>query len=720
VERTESGVALGTAPYMSPEQARGESVNRRTDVWAFGCILFEMLTGERAFPGASRADALAAVLQREPEWGSLPEGTPEALRRILRRCLQKDARERQRDIADVKLELKEMLSSGPERQSLPRRRSMSWALGIAGLLSVVGVAFWFLRAKAPPATDVSKPRFQLTIPRGVRLSAGPFTAFATSPDGARIAFAGCRSGALGREISTCQLFLREASNIDAVPLPDTEGAMSPFFSPDGQWIGFGARGLLKKIDVKSRTVVSIAELGPSLRGGSWGEDGSILFGSGAFRSGLLRVSADGGEPQEVTRVDRDRKELSHRWPQILPGGDAVLLDVAYEDFLHDVAVANLETGETRILVENAGCPKYLRGHLLFGRDGIVYGAPFDAERFELLRSPVPVLEGVFMWSSPGELASVAGEVRYDVAGNGALLFSPREARLPKRTLVLVDRDGRRKPLSESRGAYSFPRFSPDGLKIAVGVESDGGSSRAMVVDIASDAWTVVGGGDDYMPGAWMPDSQHLLLTTSGSQGIVLAPLDGSATPETLLVGEAQGLSVIPDGTAVLFWRQRGAAQRDIWRLPLGDSGEAEPWLATESSEGGPSGSPNSRFVAYQSNDSGRLEVYVRAYLGSGARHLVSTQGAGVPRWSHQSGEIFFENQGVLWTASVRTSPTFAAEPPRRLFDLSEELIGGGWDPSPDGQYFAMVELDPFELRPLDIVVVPDFLEEMKARLSSAN
>jgi serine/threonine-protein kinase len=404
--------------------------------------------------------------------------------------------------------------------------------------------------------------------------------------------------------------------------------------------------------------------------------------------------------------------LDHRWPLILPGRRFALLDIVYEDFRHDIAVANLETGEKRILVENAGCPKYVDGHLLFGRRGIVYAAPFDLERFELARPPVPVLEGVYMWNSPGGVGSAAGQVFYDVTGNGTLLYSPREARLPARTLVLADREGRRKTISQSRGAFSVPRFSPDGKRIAV--RADG---RAMVVEIASDAWTVVG--DRGVPEAWMPDSAHLLLVLPDNRGLALAPLDGSEPVKTLYVGEGQTVSVVPDGSAVLFDRQRGAAQWDIWRLPLTDTGQAEAWLATERSEDEPSVSPDGRFVAYKSNDSGRVEIYVRAYTGSGGRHLVSTRGGTLPRWARRGDEIFFVSDRGLWAASVRTSPTFASDPPRKLFDLPEE-IAARFDVSPDGQHFAMVELDPFELRPLDIVVVPDFVEEMKARLSAAN
>jgi eukaryotic-like serine/threonine-protein kinase len=718
-ERTDRGLAVGTAPNMSPEQARGEAVGRRTDVWAFGCILFEMLTGRRAFSGATRADSIAAVLEREPEWGSLPAGTPEALRRILKRCLQKDRKRRLRDIADVRLELDELRSEKPSAAAIrPRRRWVFPAMAIAVLVVLVAFGSWFLRPRALP-TAATQARFQLSLPRGVGLGMGAPTVLAISPDGKTAAFVGC-GGGLG-----CLLYLRGPSEIDARPLQGTEGAECPFFSPDGRWIAFGAGGKVKKVDLEHGSVVAVADA-PQMRGGSWGEDGTILFSRG--RGGLLRVSADGGEVREVTKLDPGRKEYDHRWPQLLPGGRAALFEIMYEAALsssgsrgHDVATVDLETGTKRVLVENAGCPKYVSGHLLFGRDGIIYAAPLDFEPLALIREPVPVLEGVAMWSSPGGGARGAGNVYYDVSKNGTLLFSPNEARLPRRTLVFVDREGRREAASSLQRTYTNTKFSPDGGRIAVAVQMEVDSSGTFVLDVASGAWTRVGGEGNLFPGAWMPDGKQLLLIGSGSEdlGLFLAPADGREAARMLLHGEFGSPAVAPDGSAVLFGRQAAPVQWDIWRLALTRDENIEPWLATASLEAEPRFSPDGQWVTYRSNKSGENEVYVRSYAGDGGIFQVSTRGGIEPRWSRDGKEIFFLSRGSLWSVFVRASPMFSSDPPRKLFDFSDDILLGFYDVSPDGQHFVMVEKDPFELRPLDLVIVPGWVDEMKARLAAA-
>lgn len=726
-ERTESGIAVGTAPYMSPEQARGEPVGRRTDVWAFGCILYEMLTGRRAFPGATRSDSIAAVLEREPEWGSLPSGTPEAVQRVLKRCLQKDRKDRVRDIGDVRLELKELRSERPrgESEHEPRR----WILPVLATLGLIVLAaggVWFLRPEvAPTATEVTKTRFQLSLPRGVTLF--PMTAWtvlAIAPDGKTTAFVGWAS-------TDSLLYLRVPSEIDPRPLPGTEGACCPFFSPDGRFLGFGAGGKLKKVDLEHGTVVAIADA-PELRGGSWGEDGTILFSRGkeGGGAGLLRVSADAGEVREVTEIDPGRNEYDHRWPHLLPGGRAALFEIVSErafDNLgsrgHDVAVLDLETGMKRVLVENAGCPKFVSGDLLFGRDGVVYAAPLDLDRLELVRKPVPVLEGVAMWSTPGVFGLQAGFVYYDISEPGTLLYSPREAILPKRTLVLLNREGQRVEASGLKRAYTGPFFSSDGRHIAVGVATDVDSLGTFVLDVVSSAWTRVGGEGNLMPEAWAPDGKRLFLVGSrhDASGMFVGSLDGSEAPRLLHERAADTMDVASDGRSALFSAEATPQQWDLWRFSLEGDEKLGPWLATKSIEVYPTFSPDGRFVAYASDESGRTEVYVRSYVGDSGTFQVSTRGGGIPRWSSDGTEIFFQSAGSLWSAAVRTSPAFASDPPRQLFELSDDILRGfNWyDVSPDGQHFVMVQKDPVELRPLDLVIVPGWVEEMKSRLAAA-
>jgi serine/threonine-protein kinase len=402
------------------------------------------------------------------------------------------------------------------------------------------------------------------------------------------------------------------------------------------------------------------------------------------------VSAEGGAVEEVTKPDAG--ENDHRWPQILPGGRAVLFEVLHESDAamnvgsrgHDLAVADLEKRTSRTLLESAGCPKYVSGHLLFGRDGIVYAAPFDPRRLELGGPPGPVLEGVAMWSSASIVNVTSGVVHYDIARDGTLLFSPREARLPMRTLVSVDRQGRQETLSPSQRAYHYPLFSPDGKRIAVRVQTDFSAWDTFVLDIGSGAWTRVSvngeastsSGWAPRPGffnvAWMPDGERLVFdgSSSGDLGLLVVTVDGSEPPQTFPTGViAQWPVVAPDGSAVLFAINSRPGDFDIWRVALTGKSAAEPWLATPSEEVRPKFSPDGKWIVYYSDDSGRFEAYVRPYAGSDVRYQVSTRGASPPRWASDGREIIFRSGRILWSVPIRTSPTFMAGPPQMLFEL---------------------------------------------------
>jgi Tol biopolymer transport system component len=730
------GLVLGTAPYMSPEQARGQEVDRRSDVWAFGCVLYELLTGRRAFPGKTFSEAAAAILEREPDWGALPTGTPYALQRLIRRCLKKDREERLHDVADAGLELKELLAELSSGVALtgpgtPRPRPAKTATQVAAIVAmltlagvaVAGLLVYRSRTKVSPGS-ARQSRFQISLPRGVVIPglAGP-SLMAIAPDGDRIAFVGCKEG-------TCLLYVRDRRELDARPLPDTEGATCPFFSPDGRFIGFGANDKLKRVAIEGGPVLTLTDAA-QLRGGSWGEDGTILFTRGNV--GLIRVSANGGEARRVTEPDAGRY-INHRWPHFLPGGRAALFAMTRHftkaTYEHDVAVVDLGTNQVRTIVEDAGSPRYApSGHLLFGRRGSLYAAPFDLERLALTGTPVPILDDVFMSNSPARFGDGGGLVHYDLAHDGTLLFSPLEARLPKRKLVWVDRRGGRTSVSPTQRAYDVPALSPDGRRLAVSVRlEDAESSDGFVLDLERDIWTRFSsnGAAEFSWGeffSWLPDGERFVVGSSRENRpvLLLARLDGTAPPELLVDGEAQNISVAPDGRSLLFCRVTdGGAQWDIWRLSLQGNREAQPWLATPSLEILPSFSPDGRFVAYLSEDSAGREVYVAPYPGPGPRYQVSTQGGSNPRWSRNGREIFFTSRGTLSSSAVRTSPTFAADPPRELFTLPDEIVRGWvfYDATADGQRFVMIEKDPLELRPIELVLVPNWVEELKARMTA--
>jgi Tol biopolymer transport system component len=713
------GVVLGTAPYMSPEQVQGRELDARTDVWAFGCLLFEMLTGKRAFPGSTSSEVAAAILGRDPNFEALPASTPDAMQRLVRRCLRRDKEERLSDIADAGLELRELLA---EISSGASRRRPGWltatALLFVAALTAIGVGIARAR-RVKPVGETRQPRFEATLPRGVALPdiSSRQNPVALSPDGQQIAFVGCREG-------TCRIYLRDRREIDARPLAGTESAQSPFFSPDGRWIGFGARGELKRVAVSGGPVLTLANA-PEFRGASWGEDGTILFNRG--RGGLVRIAAEGGEAHEVTELDPARREMDHRWPQHLPGGRGALFVVNGDGAVQGVAVLDLQTGLSWLLVADAGSPRWSpTGHILFGRGGLIYAAPFDVGRLQLTGPPLPVVEGVTMWNNPGAVGSSAGNVYYSVAPDGTLVYSPLLASLPNRTLVWVDRQGRRTPVTSRQLTYNDARLSPDGARVVAVVDWGPGTPReALILDLKREAWTKIASDADWLDESlsWMPDGKRLLLgVLSKTQNrLFLVPADEPGLLEELYVGQARMAVPTPDGRDVLFCSNPGPGEWDIWRLPLDGTRRPEPFLVTPAPEGNPSFSPDGRFVAYRSDDSGRAEAYVRPYAGPGSRHMVSTQGGISPQWSRDGREIFFMSRAGMMSAAVRTLPTFGSEPPRKLFEVPEEIVTGlrFYDATPDGQRFLMIERDPLELRPLGLVIVPGWTTELPARLASA-
>jgi WD40 repeat protein len=475
---TREGVLLGTAAYMSPEQARGKRVDRRADIWAFGCVLYEMLTGLGPFSGETTSDILACVIRAEPDWSAVPGSVPLRIRELLRRCLQKHPKQRLRDIGEAQVAIEEVLSGSSTaeaslgvalKQQSWHQRIPSVLLAAGFVLVAVGVGlttrYWHL---APLPGPVS--RFAFAIPAPVEQSAVwvvggfPFADFPdvdVSPDGTEIAY-------LASDGKTTRVFLRRMDGLEASPLSGTQGALSPFFSPDGQWIGFFADGKLKKVSVRGGEPVTLCEA-PINRGASWGRDDLIVFSPTLF-AGLMRISANGGSPELLASPDTSKGERSYRWPQILPGGKSVLFVIAEAKdigfFTHaKIAVERLDTHERKILPIEGTYPRFSpSGHLLFAREGRVFAVQFDAHRLEVTGPAMPVLDGVK--TSPN-----SGETSFTISDTGSLVYLPQSNSGAEGNLVWVDRKNQVQALAAPSRRYSSPAISPDGQRLALSIFS---------------------------------------------------------------------------------------------------------------------------------------------------------------------------------------------------------------------------------------------------------
>ena len=631
-DETGTGVVMGTAPYMSPEQARGDEVDHRTDIWSLGCVLFEMLSGQRAFPGRTTSDTIVAVLDREPDWEALHEATPLLVRFLLRRCLQKDQGKRLHDIADARIEIEEALSE-PEPGSsvtLPlrvtgqgRRQRTSWAVGgvVIGALSV-GIA-WLTLRPSPPARRIAQRLSIVPSRKAPIFTSGNRGALALSPDGTRLVY-------VARVDGKSQLYLRQMDQLEATPIPGTEGARTPFFSPNGQWVGFVANRKLKKISLQGGQPITIGDSG--YRGASWGENDTVLF-EGPSHADLWRVSAGGGTPQLVSTPNTAEGEASHRWPQILPGGKGAIFTIQPASGRHDetrIAILSLENGESRILLEGGTLARYVpSGHVIYTRYGSLLAVPFDLQRLEVTGTSVPVIEDVAMFES--------GAAYLAVSSTGSLAYLRRRYAPPDRSLVWLDRQGKIEPVTDERRAFRWPSLSPDGTRLAVDIRRSDGED-VWVYDLRQRTWTRLTFEKDNHGPIWSPDGRWLAFGSNrdGPYNIFRVPADGGGAPERLRASPhwefPQHWSA--DGRFLLFNHQAGTGQSfDLWVLPLEEEAEATPYLATKFREAWGLFSPDGHWVATESNESGRLEVYVRSFPDPGRKWTISTDGGRSPLWS---------------------------------------------------------------------------------------
>jgi len=716
-EMTRAGVILGTAAYMSPEQAKGKPVDRRADVFAFGAILYELLTGKRAFEGETITETIAKVLESEPKWELLPENTPWIIRSLLRRCLTKDPHDRLDGIANVRVEIKLALEepaaglpTGVAGAVQPARQR--WALTVGLVLGAVVLVTWILMQ--PPPSEQRLNKFVFTPPATVPLRNSGWNDLAISPDGKNLTY-------VARVESVLQLYLRSL-DVDR-PIPGTEGVVgSPFFTADGESVGFFAEGKLKKTSLAGGSPITLCDAIQYWSAGSWGSDGTIVFAAraGTALGSLHRVPATGGEPEILATPNTDNGETSYVDPKILPGGKAVLFTIYLQND-SQTAVLSLDTGEQKIILGGSRHATYVdTGQLIYAQysTGDLMAVPFDLTSLQVTGDSVPVLQGV--------RGNLPGYVDYAVSDNGTLVYVPGGSGGAQFSLVWVDRQGAVEPLGAPPHGYRAPRLSPDGGRVAVQLTDP--SNDIWVYDITRNTLTrLTFEGNNQQP-QWTPDGERVTWRSirDGVPGNLFWKLaDGTGAVERLTTSEFRQNpgSWSPDGQVLAFhqWPFGGSSPtaRDIWILPLEGEHMPQSILQTQFNESAPVFSPDGRWLAYVSDESGRNEIYVRPFPKvEEGKWQISTDGGVEPRWAANGRELFYRNENgdQMMAVNITTEPTFGAGTPRLLFEgvYNRSALGGAfYDVTSDGQRFVMVQAVEQEAGAGQINVVLNWFEELK-------
>jgi serine/threonine-protein kinase len=676
---TDEQAIVGTPHYMAPEQIERKPVDMRTDIFAFGCVLYELLSGQRAFPAESVTGAMAAILAHEPApISGLRSGIPLELDRIVRECLAKDPEERFQSVREVRIALDWALDA---RQAPPGKRRAPWAAaGILAIVSAIALVGWWR-----PTRTAGHPLLRLSVDLGPDALAGVNTTVAISPDGQRLVFPS--RGPDGKQY----LATRQLDQPQAILLSGTENGRDPFFSPDGQWIGFFAGNKLKKAPLKAGEAVTLTgSLAPW--GGSWGEDGTIVA-TLANASPLWRLSSLGGKPEHLTALTNG--EVTHRWPQILPGGKGALFTASSTQ----VGMTNasleavvLKTGATKIVHRGGYYGRYLpSGHLVFVHQGVLYAARFDVDRLEIRGTPTAVVADV-----AGNANGGGGQ--FAVSNNGTLVYLAGKEETDSRPIVWIDSKGKTAPLLSTPGIYSQFRFSPDGKQLALVVSSQG--NDIFVYDWTQDAMRrLTFDGHSAVP-VWHPDGKHLAFqSTTGGFGISWMRSDGAGEPQRLLdsAENAYPKSFSPDGRRLAFHKVYPEPGDDLWTLPLDITdpdhpkpGRPELFLHTSADNQWPVFSPDGRWIAYRSSDSGSHQIYVRSFRGPSGKWQISEDGGTNIIWSRNGRELFYTTprHEVMVVNYAVNGDSFLAGKPRLWV---KQLINWGelnLDLAPDGVHFA--------------------------------
>jgi Tol biopolymer transport system component len=698
---TQTGIILGTAAYMSPEQAAGRAVDKRSDLWTFGVVLLEMLTGRPVFVGESVSHVLAAVLKSEPSWNDLPAETPVPIRRLLRRCLEKDRRNRIADAADARLEIEDALSppaavAGDARPYPGRRNVWPWVIA-----TVSALACGTLLVLSPPWHTTAAPglvRLDAKLGADVPLAATAFgSAAILSPNGQTLAFVGERPGER-------RLYVRGLHQLTATPIAGTESAESPFFSPDGEWLAYFADGKLKKVHVSGGAAVTLCDA-PSGRGGDWTPDDWIVFQPNSTGA-LVRVSSAGGATTPVSTLANG--DVTHRWPQVLPGGRAVLYTANSSRTRWEnatIVVQPLPNGIPRVVYRGGYYGRYVpSGHLVFVDEGVVFAAPLDVARLELTRSPVPALEAAV--ASTG-----SGGAHLAISHSGTLAYVPRQISSGGVPIAVSDRSGKAMMLPTAPADWRNPQFSPDGRRLAVDI-NDGRQQDVWTGEWSGDGLSrlTLDPADDYKP-VWTRDGRRVVFASNRDTSSNLYSQRADGGGEVQRLTESPNIQIPgswhPSGRFLAFRENRPETGNDLMMLPFeGDDvsgwkpGTPTVFLATSATESEPMFSPDGRWLAYVSNTTGRDEVYVRPFPRPGGTWHVSSGGGGMPTWSRTRQELLYRTpEGALMAVAYTVAgDSFRPETPELWSDnrVPARRTQRAFDLHPDGERVAVapVEAEP--------------------------
>ncbi|MBK5294107.1 MAG: serine/threonine-protein kinase [Acidobacteriia bacterium] len=703
---------IGTPAYMAPEQAQGKNIDDRTDIYSLGLILYEIFTGKPAFTGDTPVSVALKQINEIPRCPRELEPTiPLQIEKVILRCVEKDPANRYQTLSEWKSSwTKESAVISPVLPSLVLHKRWLIYLVLASLAlvaAITGIVVWNLKPSV--AGQPSVARITVDLPPGERLAGLGLSALTVSPKGSELAYVAKRNGIQ-------QLFRRALDSQESKPVSGTEGALSPFYSPDGQSLGFCADGKLKTVAVNGGAPVVLAPVFSGC-GGSWGNAGQIIF-SPSWTAGLMQVSALGGMPKALTALDRERGEGGHRFPHHLPGGRALLFTVGTGGSWDDARIEVLrpDTGQRKLLINGGSDARYVHtGHIVFVRGATLLAVPFDLARLEVTGPPMQILEGVM------PSVDKTGAAQFGFSNAGWLVYAPGNLHAEERQLVWVDRSGAEQAFPLPPRPYTDIKLSPDGHRLALSID-EGNKADIWLYEVSRAVLTRQSFAATNSASTWTPDGKKIAYYSDrdGQWNLYWSAADGSGVEERLTSSESPQIpwSWSPDGQLLAYSESHPTTGIDISVLSLRDGRKAQPFLRTPFNEDAPVFSPDGRWLAYQSNESGRNEVYVQPYPGPGGKWMISSEGGVKPLWASDGRELFYRNGDKMMVVKVATRPEFRAAKPEMLFegDYKDDPTGPQYDVTPTGRRFVMMKESDLVAAATKLNVVLNWFEEVKRKV----